>query len=350
MKSEQRINGQVAHQRRDLTGLSTEQRNNHAIEHRPSLCSPAQPTRILVQHDIPAMMASILNTPVTAPDALRFLSRQQQAADGIPYLNPLYAIAARDLMFSTDQRLHATQPFLDVVRDLRAGDHRRPPLPDLPAAPLDVHDVIVRRVRERELRPFLERAGVVFEWDEVGSACLVDSSGEFPLGVGGVQRHEPPVPEEGCEGGEQILHSFGFMTPCLIDLRDGQRQLMEEDRQEREGRTALSSASFQDFAVTGKDDQAVMRRGMLSLHPIQQGALQFGKMLVQRPEETVDHGLLGEAVEAEVLAQHLAVSGEPLGEGEDVGWSGEKASENDGPEGVPWVMDAGRGTPVWNLS
>ena len=92
-----------------------------------------------------------------------------------------------------------------------------------------------------------------------------------------------------------------------------------------------------------------MRRGMLSLHPIQQGALQFGKMLVQRPEEAVDHGLLGEAVEAEVLAQHLAVSGEPLGEGEDVGWSGEEASENDGPEGVPRVLDAGRGMPVWNL-
>ena len=252
-------------------------------------------------------------------------------------------------MFSTDQRLHATQPFLDVVRDLRAGDHRRPPLPDFPTAPLNVHDVIVRRVRERELRPFLERADVVLEWDEVGSACLVDSSGEFPLGVGGVQRHEPPVPEERREGGKQILHPFGFMTPHLIDLRNGQRQLMEEDQQEREGRTALSRASFQDFAVTGEDDQAVMRRGMLGLHPVQQGALQFRKMLVQRSEEAVDHGLLGEAVEAEVLAQHLAVSGEPLGEGKNVGWSGEEASENDDPEGVPWVMDARRVTPVWNL-
>ncbi|GGS42557.1 hypothetical protein GCM10008961_37230 [Deinococcus knuensis] len=73
-------------------------------------------------HDIPAMMASILYAPVTTPDALRFLSRQQQAADGIPHLNPLRAIAARDLMFSTDQRLHATQPVLDVFRNLRTGD------------------------------------------------------------------------------------------------------------------------------------------------------------------------------------------------------------------------------------
>lgn len=61
-----------------------------------------------------------------------------------------------------------------------------------------------------------------------------------------------------------------------------------------------------------------MRRRMLGLHPLQQDALKLTQMLFQPPEEAVDHRMLWDPVQREVLCQHLALPWQPLRERQNI--------------------------------
>ena len=141
------------------------------------------------------------------------------------------------------------------------------------------------------------------------------------------------------------------MASVLWHLSDSQRQFVEENGEKRQGGFALSCAALQDLAIACQQDQTFcIEIWMTGLDPGEQGSLKFFRMEIEIPEKAVERGLPGYPRQAEPLNERRSVGMEPIGKSQDVLRPTDQTSEEQRPEGFPWIRDSSRVTPVRNLS